>query len=312
MSTNAAPAPAPFELRVNFTGLALYLVKGDATRMTVVHPDARQQPDAAGAAGAAGMQHLDGEPAAAHVGYLLFDVAQLHVGNSGRGDANAPASFSAQVVHRFVREELRIGTIDDGTPIEGDFVLPDFGVFAPVLEPSPSVLASPPGPEVVMRCSIAGGSLAQADDALDRQMTRTLPSSTSSGIRQSGVFAHTVVWSRPMTGTGVVLTLSRFDGSGSESIPLRPVPDGNGDPVIELTIANLCSDNPLEWNDYPVPPQPAPDPDFKWLAKLFHNKSGEAPPVYNAARQVPHPVRVPGGSLQGAIANCFGARFSIS
>ncbi|MBW3629546.1 MAG: hypothetical protein KY464_09630, partial [Gemmatimonadetes bacterium] len=66
-----------FELRVKFSGLCLFLVHSDTKRVAVVMPDCRRNgpnpPD----------QHLDGEPAEPHVGYLRFDLANLSTAAAG-------------------------------------------------------------------------------------------------------------------------------------------------------------------------------------------------------------------------------------
>jgi hypothetical protein len=83
---------------------------------------------------------------------------------------------------------------------------------------------------------------------------------------------------------------------------LFPTPGST--PFIELKLANLCADNPLEWDEFAGHMIRSADVDFKWLYRLLELK-----PAFPAERYLehflPHPKPV-GADKQGMIQDCFG------
>lgn len=279
---------AGFRLRIEFTGLAVFAEHGD--EMLVLQPDARQNPDRDRGRG---MVHRDGYPAAAHAGYLSFDARHL-----------LPGAGSGDVVVRFNREAVTVEGMPAGRVADA-VDLPDFSVFAPVVQLDSSLHGKTPAPSLLSRIHLSGGALSGKGDGKWRTMSRVLTSPTSMGHQQaSNTFAHGVEYETQIAGAATVtIRLTAFDGSATRAYTLSPV---KGE--VRLRVANLCADNPLEWREFPVPAEvPSPDLDFKWLSTLFTVRPGEADPRYDAVNQVPHLIRTD-DQLEGLIHNCFPAR----
>src|SRR6187549_3897635 len=77
MSLPGELQPGEFHLQIEFSGLCLFVRRRDAlgvvnpTRVTVLMPDARRQPNVDV------MRHHDGTEAVPHSGYLRFDLGDL-------------------------------------------------------------------------------------------------------------------------------------------------------------------------------------------------------------------------------------------
>ena len=71
---------------------------------------------------------------------------------------------------------------------------------------------------------------------------------------------------------GGSLTIKIRNWDTGQSTPLTLKPSAGRD-LIELKIANLCEDNPLEWKEFENRLQ-KDDVDFKWLYRLFEAKTG--------------------------------------
>lgn len=262
----------PFQLRVEFTGLCTYLVHatpnagrkpGDpvpnAQKVTVVLPECRK--------GKTYSMHEDGEMGRAHVGYLRFNLANLASLNT------LPAGVIDQTppyegIYRFTRQELILGLPTLATPsIHAEPHVPEMGRLAPTLAPRPEIFDNAlAGDYAVMRTTFTGGMLLGEDK--DHWEFSNLFNTQTPAI-YFGDFADRVIWTRDVPdANGLTLTLNSFAGPGSVTIPLVPVVI-NGVNTISLKIANLCSDNPLEWEDLDTGTSPPEDPDFKWLYRLM-------------------------------------------
>ena len=130
-----------FELRVELSGLCLFVTDGDRPKVAVLMPDARLKEGAT-------LKALDNSDAKAHVGYLRFDLANL---DSGAVGASLPASKdvtpSFEVVHLLDREEIQFGLDGEASTLDNKLQIPDFTRFADALELNPAHLqASPPAP----------------------------------------------------------------------------------------------------------------------------------------------------------------------
>jgi hypothetical protein len=114
-------------------------------------------------------------------------------------------------------------------------------------------------------------------------------------------FAHEVV----LTLTGVTqLTLEAKDLAGGADDKLELVPGSLG--KIEITIANLCDDNPLRW---PHDPSPQDDDDFKWYYQLM--TTAQHASINKQRRGAPLPTPIPerkkvSPNVTGV--NCFSVR----
>lgn len=290
--TATTPEEASFTLVVEFIGLAVFARHADD--MIVLQPDAHLDNNRDGGRG---MKHLDSTDAVPHVGYLSFDLQHLGL----------PAGTGEGVI-RFARDEVTFrGLPDASTDVLID--VPDFDVFAPVLQLDPGLLGAQPSDKLLTRVPLRGGTLRGSSDDLDRIMTRKLPSGSIPGDeQQSPAFANTVEWKcKGVRGATCVVEIKSFQTESVRRLELTPV---NG--KVAMKIANLCGSNPLEWNelyDSQNPPaHPPEDFDFKWLSILFKTKVGEQQPVFSPgthADQVPFVFRTEQTYRTGLISNCI-------
>lgn len=95
-----------------------------------------------------------------------------------------------------------------------------------------------------------------------------------------------------------------FPGTkGGVDDKLELVPNSLG--KIEITIANLCDENPLRW---PRDPTPRDDDDFKWYYQLMTTAQQDAIDVKRRGAPLPTPIpeRQPSSNVAGV--NCFSVR----
>lgn len=266
----------PFQLRVEFTGLCLYLVHArpdsfnadgsvEAQKLSVVIPDCRKTTTS--------KRHADETDGKHHVGYLRFDLASLAGVPTGFPPAPARKGPKYEVVHRFTGQTVHFG-VPDAPSTHVDPKLPSVEGYAPTLTPRPGLLdPKPQGPArdaMVMRTTISGGELVGTEVKAKWQFP---PLFNPDQSPYSGDFAEALVWSRQIDADGLTLTLTDFGADEGLQIPLRPVgPEGRQ--TISVRIANLCCENPLEWDELETRESPGRDEDFKWLYRLLEPPAG--------------------------------------
>jgi len=248
-----------FTLEVVFTGLCMHLRHPNGKSGCVVLPDARVRDTDVIAA--------DGEVLVPHVGYLRYNLADtdldvpLRVGVTHPGD---PGSPDFEVIHRFNKEELDFGLADDPA---GDIEtrLPELERFAPDARPKPGLFTDDPPDTLLMRCRLPGGSLTHFEMSGDVwRLSKTL---NRDGELHEGTFAGSVKWKRSVNADSLTLTLRPWKGPASATIRLKPREPGG---TIRLNVANLCSDNPVEWNELKIREMAGKfDVDFKWFYQLL-------------------------------------------
>ena len=306
-----------FELQVKLTGICLFGVGKKAQSIIVVMPDTRFKRDAAGTE--LPMTHLDGTEAVPHVGYLRFNLANLVPNVS---PTNVTAAPPYEVVHRFDREELvfEIGADGDDITKHEQILLPNFDKFAPDLVPIPHVFDTdgPPPPELLMRTVLTGGNIGSVAEGEEWILDgNVLPN----GRKVRGHFDGDILWRRRVRGDRLTLTIKPFDTTVAPvSITLRPISIGGPVPIIPLKIANLCSTNPMEWDELELRRVREDDVDFKWFYRLLQRKSGNRrmafqpakPSGPNARPIIPHPrpVRI-SEAREGILTDCFPGRIGL-
>lgn len=282
--------PATVTIKITFTGLAVFAAHGD--EVLVLQPDARQNADRDAGRG---MFHLDGSPAAAHVGFLTFDARHLQ-----------PSSASGEVVVRFDREEVKFDSMAPG-PVVDALNLPDFSRFAPVMQLNPALPGASPPKSLLTRIHLSGGEFSSTHDNSSRMVSRVLTSDSAMGHQQfSRTYAREVTYTGVINAPGVKISLRSLDGGATRTYTLQPL-DGE----VTLKISNLCAQNPLEWDALPSGVStPTDDLDFKWLSILFVCREKELIPPFGEDCQVPYLLHLNDhrrGWL-GLISNCFPAR----
>lgn len=275
-----------FELLVEFAGLCLYVAHPERNKVAILMPDGRKDADP---------EHPDGEDGEAHVGYIRFDLANLNVSGMtlpapGKLD-DGSGSPPNEIIHRFSGQQLDFGLEPDDNPMKIDIGVPSFDEFAGSLEPVRELYTSPRPEELLMRTTISGGAFASTRQGKTWQFSSVLQ---ANGPRPtySGQFAGFTVWHRPVKADGLTVTISDFDGTPAVQIPLKPR-DIGGKSIIAIKVANLCSNNPLEWGEYPLRTVVKHDLDFKWLYRLLRPANGDSFEKALAGAELPFPRAKP-------------------
>ena len=275
-----------FELLVEFAGLCLYMRDPRDQKVAILMPDARKD---------APPQHPDGEDGEPHVGYIRFDLANLNVDgmrlpSPGKLD-NGSGSPPNEIIHRFSGQQLDFGLEPDERPMTLDIGVPRFNDFAGVLKPVRGLFAERPPRDLLMRTIISGGKIVSDRKGKTWQFSSVLQSDSSSPT-YSGQFAGFTLWHRTVDADGLTVTISNFDGTPPLQIPLKPR-DIDGRSVIAIKVANLCSNNPMEWDEYPIRTVVEHDLDFKWLYRLLQPGNGNSYEAALAGAELPFPRAKP-------------------
>jgi hypothetical protein len=247
-----------FHLEIEFSGLCLYVLDPDGTRVGVLMVDARERTHIENPS------HADGEPAEPHVGYLGCDLADLGLKVPGGEDGGAPRY---EFIHRFDREAVDFGDAFAEAPIDaGTLNFPAVDRFAPDLEPLPGLFGANPPEILLMRTLLTGGTLtSNQEQPLWRFSKRFNPE----GEEYSGRFSSFATWTRRVESDYVTLRITSLSGETHAELTLRPA---NGGDKVRLKMSNLCRENPLEWDDLPIRTVQDKDVDFRWLYRLLQSR----------------------------------------
>lgn len=262
-----------FVLQVRFTGLCMHVHNQQRGEVAVLLPDARfKKRDEF---------HADETLGVPHAGYLRADLANVGLRNSAAsippaaqtepeppGMALPDDSPFFEIVYRFKQQTLDFGLPATKDSIVVDTRLPDFGDIAPSLQLRQNLFRAPASPlldsPVLMRTILRGGVLsgARATTSETWSIDRRLNDPNAAPL--VGVFPGEVVWTRQVENAdGLLITMTDFDGQNAVKLPL----DALGG-LIRVKIANLCSDNVLEWDQLYVRRADLEDSDFKWLYRF--------------------------------------------
>jgi hypothetical protein len=260
-----------FDLEVEFAGLCMYVPSSDGKEVTVLLPDARKNkldPTFAKP------HHADKTSGIPHAGYVRFDLKNLMdaipTNNVQIPEGDKLNGPRYEVVHRLIRNGLEKEEIDFGLPdpdanaaaMEIDLDLPHSEKFATVLQVIPEAYNGA-HKNLLARTVLKGGKLVAEGKGAEYAFSRQL--APGNAKNHSGKFAGFATWTRKVEGEQLTLTIT---GPEEDPVEIRLKPDGSN--KIVLKIANLCSDNPLEWNEFgsddPVRDR---DEDFKWLYSLL-------------------------------------------
>jgi hypothetical protein len=247
----------PFELRVEFSGLCLFVVSGDGRRVGVVMPDARKRPNVTT------MRHSDDTVAVPHVGYLRFDLGDFVEAIPTAVPGGAGPRY--EIVHRFDRETLDLGLGVERAAIGvNELLFPDFRAIDKRFTLLPGLFSDAPPDQLLMRTVLTGGSFTSHSGGSNWSFPTI---ATEAGSPYQGQFANFAVWTRTIDHDSLTISITPFKHARSTSFQLRPK-----DGVLQLKIANLCAHNPLEWPELKLRTIAGDeDLDFKWLYRLMSN-----------------------------------------
>ncbi len=130
-------------------------------------------------------------------------------------------------------------------------------------------------------------------------------------------WAGSIKWTRTIKKDSLpkdflTIGISSWDTGPGARFRLTPIRRGSGE-VIELKIANLCEENPLEWWEF-EPTFDKDDVDFKWLYRLFEAKDGGS--LLKAIRgsdprsKFPYPKLTRRGARTTGNTGCTGGQFT--
>ena len=270
-------------LRVTFTGLNLFIEHKDKDQVAVLQPDCIPDP----ANDPDKMLHEDETKGIAHVGFVSLDLANV-------GAATGQSNLRGEGVYPFRGHTLDFGfPKGDRTVIKDPFPLPDFGKFAPTLQ-VPNDLMPTPAP--LLRTVLHGGTLERTADQ-DWFMPQVL--NTTGPADYTAAFGDFVTWTRPLNGDGLTLTITNFAGTETTVIPLKLAGTAT---TIAITIANVCSENPLGWSEFDNNEVLKADEDFKWLYRLLVPPKPYPEMLLGSPFPIPRPVI----SNPVGVENCIG------
>ena len=285
-----------FELRVEFSGLCLYVVHPDGKQVGILMPDARKTVK---------RLHDDGELGEPHVGYVRFDLANLAAGSLDVPAGDLPTRNSGNpsygVIHKFNRQALDFGLGSSLEPITANLNVPDFDEFATTLARKPDLFGPNPAPDLLMRTIITGGQIEGLPSGNIREMSSVLsPANKAESYKRS--FAGYTVWTRTVDADNLTVTIASFDGRDNTTFPLKPARI-KGKDVIAMKVANLCAHNPMEWDEFETREPARHDVDFKWLYRLMQPKSGSYKDLLLGS-EFPYPRATPTETL--GLEDCMG------
>jgi hypothetical protein len=256
-----------FDLEIQFTGLFLYLLHTDGDRAKAVMVNARQSQRRRGRAG--NKTHPDttrsDEP---HVGYLRFNLGSLDSRFPSDEDNDGP---DFEVIHRLDAVDVSFPQIARSQYTMAAQI-PNLDEAYPGLEPDPAIFRNPPSDEVLARIELNGGTWS----GHGMRSWEFKPNRRHKKPPYQGNFAPVISWTRSIDAAQLEVVIQPFDSGASTTLELQPIRD-----KVVLRIANLCSVNPLEWNELKSH-KTAVDADFKWvyhLLKLPDGKRTEELPV---------------------------------
>jgi hypothetical protein len=274
-----------FELQVTLTGLNLILVHIDGQRAAVLQPDCRDGVKTA---------HEDGSIGVPHIGYLSFNTAYLEPRTSGD-------VLAGEFVYRFEKETLDFGLGNTGPiTVPDDFPFPDFGKFAPKLELLPDLLPPKPQTPLLMYAILESGIFVDTMGDTTRAIPQVFDLPPNKYERN---FPNAITWTRKVAEEVLAITLRGFTAESNAEpkakITLKPI-----DGIIQVTIANVCSENPLAWADYGDAGKAKDDEDFKWLYRLLRHPDGTfREKLYGSPFPIPRLVH----DTSSGVENCIGA-----
>jgi hypothetical protein len=262
-----------FDLEVTFAGLCAFVPAPNNRRVTVLLPDARRdkgQP-----------LHSDGTEGVPHVGYIRFDLSNL-VDDIPTDGHNGP---TYEVVHRLDREDIDFNLPPAGA-VRVALQLPKTEEFAPNLEVRPELMKGSDN-RLLARIILRGGKLTASagitEFVFPLQFAPDRPN-------HRGRFAGFATWKRALDADDLTINIGAH-----APIQLKP---RNGKIVVK--IANLCSINPLEWDDLETRSGESVDRDvdFKWLYSLLQpkNRVQFSDLLHGISLPVPEAVPGPRGS----------------
>ena len=287
------------ELSIEFAGICLYVIPPGQQTVDVLIPTCVPTPN-----GRIKTEHEDKTIGARHVPYLMANLANF--------DPNVPAGPVGDgpqfgVVRRLNREELFFDPVpSESKAFDPDALpLPDFTVYKEIglLDGLRSNIPPNGIPELSVRTVLKGGALTATTLG---GSGAPVPSGNPHWDEQEADWAGSIRWTGTVPGDSVTIRIHNWDTRQDTPLTLKPVTRG-GNQVIELKIANLCEDNPLEWKEF-EPVFDRRDVDFKWLFRLFAPNAGGSILAALGRKELPYPLLKSRGARTTGNTGCTGGK----
>jgi len=288
------------ELSIEFAGICLYVLDPERATVSVVIPTCVPTPN-----GRVKTEHEDKTVGARHVPYLLANLA-----NFGQRVPAGPFGDGPQfgVVRRLNREELFFGpegpTSDRLDP--NALALPDLTVFTDRIKLQDGLLSDiPPNerPELNVRTILKGGRFTATTLGGSGS---PVPGRTPNWDDLEADWAGSIRWAQTVPGDSLTIRIRNWDTGQETPLTLEPLTPGGR---VELKVANLCEDNPLEWKEF-EPRFEKRDVDFKWLFRLFASKGGGSILTALGKKELPYPLLKPREPRTAGNTGCTGGKIT--
>lgn len=286
------------ELSIEFAGICLYVIPAQRDTVSVLIPTCAPTPN-----GRVKTEHEDKTNGARHVPYLLANLA-----NFGQSVPAGLAGDGPQfgVVRRLNREEIFFAPEGpDSNRFDPDpLPLPDLSVYNEQISLHDGLLSAiAPNelPELNVRTVLKGGTLAATTIGGSGS---PVPGRNPNWDESEADWAGSIQWTRTVPGDSVTIRIRNWDTGQETPLTLKPVTPGGR---VELKIANLCEDNPLEWREF-EPKFEKRDIDFKWLFRLFAPNAGGSILTALGRKELPYPLLKPRGARTTGNTGCTGGK----
>jgi hypothetical protein len=310
------PGANEFTLSVEFAGICLYVIHRvrkaapeetpppPTTHVSVLMPTCLPTPE-----NRVNPNHEDGEAGVRHVPYILMDLANL--------DPRVPPGLPGDgpqfgIVRRLRREEIVFELeTSTGSVIQLDpdpLPLPELNVYDRI-GLHPDLFSDKPPVALDVRTILRGGRLVATTIGGSGVGNRGLGRRRNDWNIHSASWAGSIRWERPIPGNTLNIRVRSLDTREDTSPPLTlTARDGR----IELKIAILCENNPLEWREFESRiAEVKRDRDFKWLFRLFVATAGGRVLDAIGGRELPYPLVNPRGPRTAGYTGCTGGQFSL-
>ena len=321
ISTNTDNDRALFDFHISFTGACGYIFDPGQSKMMAVMINGVD-------AVAAGKKALDGTPLKDHRGFIRFKLKHLLGPQHPHGESDVVVYLNRERVtfHPTPPNDFQITKDNRAKDVRN---IPAMKEAANGFGDIDETVLRPPGNrprgDILAQVIVDSGTVAaERLNELDNwsfvhgelvenfSLKKTIPG----GINRFSTTAQP----RPLTDQlGVTMNnlreleirITHLDTKKVKYLPLIPASsDRSGQrPFIDLTIANLCDDNPLQWESGMRSRSPKSDPDVKWLYHLCKNSAQLQAQL--GSNELPIPTLSPDtGGGGGSPAKCMGLRFN--
>ena len=289
------------ELSIEFAGICLYVIPAEREPVSVLIPTCVPT-----ANGRVKTEHEDKTNGARHVPYLLANLA-----NFGQGVPAGLVGDGPQfgVVRRLSREELFFepeGPTSDRLDPDA-LPLPDLTVYTDRIRLRDGLLSDiQPNelPELNVRTILKGGTFTATTLG---GSGNPVPGRSPNWDESEADWAGSIKWTRTVPGDSLTIRIRNWDTGQVTPLTLRPITPGGR---VELKIANLCEDNPLEWREFETRFEKR-DIDFKWVFRLFAPKSGGSILAALGKKELPYPLLKPRGARTTGNTGCTGGKIGL-